>query len=1034
MKLRIAALFLGFFSSLMTPLRAQFLLTTGDYNNTANWAGSLVNGQFSGDYTSGFDVTIAGDTTVTTGLNFQHTGTSLGATALIRADGSGNRTFTFDGGNISLATAGGFFTAGLGNGLTGRQVLARFIGTTTIAAPTNTVFSLQNGAVITGTGAVTKTGAGRIDAFGNVEVQSGGSLAINAGTLQANAGVSGNISVASGASIAFGHTGTLTYSDVISGAGNISVTGGGTVVFNSTSAGSGHTGATTIVTGGTVRIAATNAQVSGSVVNVNSGGTFDIQADATVAGLAGAGSVTLGGGYTLTDNASASTTFSGVISGAGALTKAGTGTLSLTGASTYGGTTRITSGTLQVSGSGGSITQGAADLMIAPDAAQVAALNIQAGASVTSNYGRLGLASDATGSATVSGTNSIWTNNTYLYVGEAGTGTLNVSNGGTVNAANVSIGNNPGGTGMVTVDGTGSSLNQTDTGTDNGLFVGSEGTGTLFVQNGGLVTSVTGSVGNNEGGTGSAIITGAGSEWRNSGSLFVGGDGTGILSILSGGKVTSTDATIGNIAGSSGSALVTGQDSTWANSGNLFVGAAGDGTLTINDHAMVTSLNTTIGNNTGGTGQLYVNLGGSLTDTGALRVGYEGAGILSVQNGGIVTSDTAIIGSATGGTGQALISGPNSSWTNAGGFFLGDYTQGSLTLAGTATLTLGTGAGTLTLGSHGGTGVLNIGNDSVSPAAAGGYLNAGVISTSGGGTGTVQFNTTGTSASPYYFTRSGSAESTPVVIIGPTNVTFNAGYNVFAATNSYTGSTIINGGTAVALYQGGQYQFGYGPVTINSGGTLTLQNATLANSSVSVESGGRLNGYGSLGNGYTGYATTVKSNGVVAPGIAGSLPIGTLSFDHLTLQSGAIYEWNLQNPTGMAGSDWDLIAITTYAATLHIDSTTGSKLTLKAISLDDEGDPGTATGFANHSYSWKIFDGGDVPIQYGSGSFDPALFNIDGSAFVTNLGGGSFSLSEDAETYSIYLNFTPVPEPSTYALVALGLGATGLATWRRRRV
>jgi hypothetical protein len=30
------------------------------------------------------------------------------------------------------------------------------------------------------------------------------------------------------------------------------------------------------------------------------------------------------------------------------------------------------------------------------------------------------------------------------------------------------------------------------------------------------------------------------------------------------------------------------------------------------------------------------------------------------------------------------------------------------------------------------------------------------------------------------------------------------------------------------------------------------------------------------------------------------------------------------------------------------------------------------------------------------------------------------------------LNFTPVPEPSTYALMALGLGLIGWVAWRRR--
>jgi hypothetical protein len=41
-----------------------------------------------------------------------------------------------------------------------------------------------------------------------------------------------------------------------------------------------------------------------------------------------------------------------------------------------------------------------------------------------------------------------------------------------------------------------------------------------------------------------------------------------------------------------------------------------------------------------------------------------------------------------------------------------------------------------------------------------------------------------------------------------------------------------------------------------------------------------------------------------------------------------------------------------------------------------------------------------------------------------------------AHDESIVLQFmpqvTPVPEPSTYALLAIGLGLVGLAAWRRR--
>ena len=76
-----------------------------------------------------------------------------------------------------------------------------------------------------------------------------------------------------------------------------------------------------------------------------------------------------------------------------------------------------------------------------------------------------------------------------------------------------------------------------------------------------------------------------------------------------------------------------------------------------------------------------------------------------------------------------------------------------------------------------------------------------------------------------------------------------------------------------------------------------------------------------------------------------------------------------------------------------------------------------------------------------SGGFDPAKFSIDASGFANSLafderGNGFFSLSlYSSSEYNnqVLLNFTPVPEPSTYALLALGLGLIGWSVWRRRQ-
>jgi T5SS/PEP-CTERM-associated repeat protein len=86
-----------------------------------------------------------------------------------------------------------------------------------------------------------------------------------------------------------------------------------------------------------------------------------------------------------------------------------------------------------------------------------------------------------------------------------------------------------------------------------------------------------GSVGLSVGSNGTVTVTGPGSSWINglSGGLNIGSFGTGSLTIVNGGRViniTAFAANIGNGAGSQGTVTVTGAGSTWTNSSGLNVG------------------------------------------------------------------------------------------------------------------------------------------------------------------------------------------------------------------------------------------------------------------------------------------------------------------------------------------------------------------------------------------------------------------------------------------------------------------------------
>lgn len=559
------------------------------------------------------------------------------------------------------------------------------------------------------------------------------------------------------------------------------------------------------------------------------------------------------------------------ITGSGAvLYKFGTGILELQGPSTYGGGTNIVAGSVKLTGS---VSHSASDMIVNGNSGPTPVLDITSGGSLTTDRLRIGVTNNTfSGAVTVDGNGSSVTNTTYLYVGEAGTGTLAITNGGSVTGPNTSIGNNSGGIGTVTVNGSGSTLNNTAT-----LYVGAAGNGTLNVTNGGTVTNLTGIVGHNLGGTGAVYLSGAGSTW---------------------------------------------------NTQQLTVGNTSTGALTVSDSAKIT-----------------------------------------------VSGGNMVLGSQTGSTGSLHV---------GGGF-------------------------------------------------AGGIIDVPTVTT-GLGAGTIYFNPTSTLASPYFFTRNATAAGTPVTIAGTTDVSFLGGYTVISGTSTYSGSTSIIGGAAIADgTNDSTRQLGTGIVDIGSGGHLIMKAADLHNSNLNVLSGGRLSGYGAIANG-TGLAARIFSGGTLSPGTTGASAVGELSFDDLTLSGGGVYEWNLKTPTGTPGFDWDLVGIADFSATLHVDSTvtTTNKFTLKAISLDAAGNPGITPGFTHQTYKWIIAYGGESAIDFANG-FDPAAFQIDASAFATNLGGGTFTLLHDTVNRTLELQFIPVPEPSTYALMLAGLGLAGYRSWRKRR-
>ena len=311
-------------------------------------------------------------------------------------------------------------------------------------------------------------------------------------------------------------------------------------------------------------------------------------------------------------------------------------------------------------------------------------MTVTGGGTVTSSYGQIGVYTGAVGTVALTGAGSNWSDNSSIYVGMFGSGTLNVANGASVDVGtNGTLGEYAGSSGIATVSGPGSRWTN-----DNFLFVGASGNGTLGIENRGLVSAAEAIVGEDAGSVGLVTVTGGGA-FDVGGNLIVGYGGTGRLEIGGGGAVTTgNQGVIAYFGGSKGTVTVAGRGSVWNLGNAMQVGRDGTGELIISDGGIVSTTSAavaqdfrTIGSSTDSSGSVTVTgTGAAWHGNGTLGVGGDGTGTLTVAAGGLVTSATAILGSGVHGIGTATVTGENSIWTNSDVSFVGFFGKGALTV------------------------------------------------------------------------------------------------------------------------------------------------------------------------------------------------------------------------------------------------------------------------------------------------------------------------------------------------------------------
>jgi autotransporter-associated beta strand protein len=286
----------------------------GNYTGNTSVTGGLINFNAANNFGSG-QITLNGG-----GLQWA-TGTTTDISSKLAAFGAGGATFDTNGNNValgsSLSGSGGLTKTG--TGMLTLSAVNSYLGATTVNTGTLAVSADNN--------------------LGNA----GGGLAFGGGTLQYLAGFSSNrgVTLNAGGGTFDTNGNNATLSGNITGTGGLTKIGAGTLTLAGPST---YTGATN-VNAGTLQAGVANAFAPLSAFTVASGATLDFNGfDQAVGSLAGAGAVTLGAATLFTGGDNTSTTFSGTISGSGALFKIGPGTLTLTGTSTYAGGTMIAGG------------------------------------------------------------------------------------------------------------------------------------------------------------------------------------------------------------------------------------------------------------------------------------------------------------------------------------------------------------------------------------------------------------------------------------------------------------------------------------------------------------------------------------------------------------------------------------------------------------------------------------------------------------------------------------------------------------------
>ena len=484
----------------------------------------------------------------------------------------------------------------------------------------------------------------------------------------------------------------------------------------------------------------------------------------------------------------------------------------------------------------------------------------------------------------------------------------------------------------------------------NGGATGSLSPSSTIVDNSVLTFNRTGSVtqgtnfsANPITGTGVLFQSGAGTVTLNAANNYTG------TTVFSGATVSTVINGNGSLVLASGATLV----------GNVFIGqpgSVGGGTLQLGANNQISPSSIINFSHAFAADHAYLMLNGFSTSIAGLSLNTADLGG-EVINGGSAPSTLTLAGSGTytfGPTNGFFGTISNGTGNSATGQPLAVVKSGS----GTQTFT---GANNYTGGTTVDAGILQAGSTTAFGSATGASLTFGP-----GSTGQIQLF--GNSMTVIGLNSNSTAIGTPTLESGSTT----AGTDILtvnnAVANTFAG-VLMNGSTRLlALTKSGAGSLTLGGASTYTGGTTVTAGSLLANNATGSATGTGpiiVNSTGTLGgNGTVSSTISVASGATLAPGSAG---VGTLNSNDVTLSSGS----NFNVTISAAGSTEQNVtgAVNLGGATLNISlgSFTPAPTAVYTILNNDGADAvvGTFNGFGNGAtvtvgtVSFKIFYNGD---------------------------------------------------------------------------